>query len=521
MQIRIEQIVKRLNVRSTKPRGVERLKRKISEIGYLPEKPVIVAPNGDGETYVLIDGNHRITALEALGIEIVEALVDNTLVTKALQLRRARLANEVSETVVPTTFVDDAELVWRLSGEGMKQTEIGGILGWGRTVVANYSRLKYISDIAWEIVTANTNDVTLNQKGNVTDMSRVVTLFTENLLRDILPLTPPQQLELVTDLARGDLNKPQFKKRAIAYKTRNEIKKHITDKLSQVPADFIDQRISDIDQGGYDNDWQTEDKPKIVRLIQAILDEWEQKSGTRLIFGDFETEVNEIPDQSIDLIFTDIPYNISSQSKITKVGQTIVNADFDVDDDWDTSEDKHYLKQLKDWVTSWERILKPGGSVISFCDKAISGLLWRLFTQSELKSKNIIVWERTNPHPSGLTRKNLISSVEMMVWAVKPGSPYTFNETDKWDRKNIIKASFCSGTERIKDEKEKTLHPTQKPLAILLPLIEVFSNRGDLVFDGFMGVGSTGEAAMLRGRKFIGIENNQKFFDAAKERLGS
>lgn len=65
------------------------------------------------------------------------------------RLRRGRLANEVSETVVPTTFVDDAELVWSLADEGMTQTQIGNVLGWGgRTVVANYARLQEIDNRA-------------------------------------------------------------------------------------------------------------------------------------------------------------------------------------------------------------------------------------------------------------------------------------------------------------------------------------------------------------------------------------
>jgi site-specific DNA-methyltransferase (adenine-specific) len=64
-----------------------------------------------------------------------------------------------------------------------------------------------------------------------------------------------------------------------------------------------------------------------------------------------------------------------------------------------------------------------------------------------------------------------------------------------------------------------TLHPTQKPITVLTPLIEAFSNRGDVVLDGFAGVGSTGAAAQALGRKFIGVEQNEVFFHAMQRRL--
>jgi DNA modification methylase len=106
-----------------------------------------------------------------------------------------------------------------------------------------------------------------------------------------------------------------------------------------------------------------------------------------------------------------------------------------------------------------------------------------------------------------------------MIWAVKPGEPYTFNQSELWNRHNSIETALCAGSERVKDANGTTLHPTQKPLALLKPLIDVFSNRGDVVLDGFAGVGSTGDAAQSLGRKFIGVEQNEAFFQAMQRRL--
>lgn len=524
-EIELDEITDRVQVRSTNLVGIEWIKNKIEAVGYNPEKPLLVTTNTDigKKGYILIDGNHRYEGLKKLNITRVPVYIDDTLVTSELRLRRARKANEVTSVIVPQTFVDDAELVWALKKDKYTGDQIGNILGdWKKSQISNYYNLCRIDDEVWKLISTTVSKIVESNAIGVVEQNSTTVNFTENLLRLIVPLIPDQQLELIQDLMEGkDKNpKEQFKKKAIAYKVRNAIKKYIIEQSSQISNEFIKQRLNDVDKGGYDIDWETEDKLKITQFIQAISDEWEQKSGTKLIFGDFGVEINGITDQSVDLILTDIPYNISNQGKLTKVGQDMVNAAFDAGDKWDTDTLESYYIQLQSWVSNWERVLKPGGSVISFCDKPVSGILWQMFSDVGLNSKNLIIWERTNPHPSGLIRKNLISSVEIMVWAIKPGQSYTFNSSDNWDRKNIIKASFCSGHERLKDEKGETLHKTQKPLAILTPLIEVFSNRGDLVFDGFMGVGSVGDAALSLGRKFIGIENVEKYFNAAQKRLG-
>lgn len=66
---------------------------------------------------------------------------------------------------------------------------------------------------------------------------------------------------------------------------------------------------------------------------------------------------------------------------------------------------------------------------------------------------------------------------------------------------------------------EKNEHPTQKPLSLMLELVELFTDPGDTVLDPFMGSGTTGVACLRLGRKFIGIEKDEKYFNTARERL--
>lgn len=80
---------------------------------------------------------------------------------------------------------------------------------------------------------------------------------------------------------------------------------------------------------------------------------------------------------------------------------------------------------------------------------------------------------------------------------------------------NFIESPICMSPERLKSPK----HPAQKPTSILKKMITIASNEQDIVFDPFMGVGSTGIAALQLNRRFIGFEINEVYFNAAKERI--
>lgn len=217
---------------------------------------------------------------------------------------------------------------------------------------------------------------------------------------------------------------------------------------------------------------------------------------------------------SIDAIVTDPPYGISHYGGVTKVGDQIVTADFDADDAWDSLDPAQFLDTLYSWIEEWERVLKPGGSVIAFCDRALVSHMWDAMKRVGLKPKQIIVWRKTNPSPAGLARKNLISATEFMVWAVAPGAPYVFNEVDGWDRHNVITTPIIGGNEKVD-------HPTQKPVAVLSKLIQLTSNPGDLVLDPFGGSGSTADAALRLGRRAHLIEQDINYVRLAQARIAA
>ncbi len=221
-----------------------------------------------------------------------------------------------------------------------------------------------------------------------------------------------------------------------------------------------------------------------------------------------------LPANSVNAIITDPPYGISHYGGVTKVGDQIVTADFDADDAWDSIDPAQFLDTLYSWIEEWERLLKAGGSVIAFCDRALVSHMWDAMKRVGLKPKQILVWEKTNPNPAGFARRNLLSATEFMVWAVAPGAPYTFNDVEGWDRRNVIVTPIIGGHEKVD-------HPTQKPLTVMMKLVALVTHPGDLVLDPFGGSGSTADAALQLGRRAHLIEQDIDYVRLARERLAT
>ena len=216
-------IVERLSVRRLSASGVARLTESIQRFGFLENFPLMVSPLGR-DTYQLIEGNHRFEASQVVGLASVPCIVKTNL-TEQEHYTLALRSNSAAETVVPSTLVTHAEFIWAREREGYTQQKIAEMMAWGRTQVANYIALKNIDEGAWKIiVTTFENALAPSQESAVTPIVTGVT-FTENLLRDILPLTPEQQCELVGELASAQIKKGRFTELAKSYRARNDIYK--------------------------------------------------------------------------------------------------------------------------------------------------------------------------------------------------------------------------------------------------------------------------------------------------------
>ena len=216
--------------------------------------------------------------------------------------------------------------------------------------------------------------------------------------------------------------------------------------------------------------------------------------------------MKQLENNSVDLILTDPPYNISNPDYLTKRGKDIVKADFG---EWD------YNFNPKKYMKEFYRVLKDGGSFYTFTSDELFREWTRLLDKFKFKRMKWMAWKKTNPVPS-FRKVTYLTSGELIIFAIKPTDKHTFNFKTQKEMHNIIKAPICQ-TNGIKEYRTK--HPTQKPIKIIKHLIEVSSNKGDLVLDCFMGSGTTAVAAKQLGRNYIGFEINPEYVKIANKRL--
>jgi site-specific DNA-methyltransferase (adenine-specific)/modification methylase len=220
--------------------------------------------------------------------------------------------------------------------------------------------------------------------------------------------------------------------------------------------------------------------------------------------GDAYQLLREVPDASVDMILTDPPYNLGGYStgNIKMTWRKEFNNDVA---QWDRDFDPAEVKD------QFLRVLKPTGNLFAFTSYNTLGR-WHEVFDPEFDTFQFMVWHKTNPPPK-LYRAGFLNSCELVVTAWNKG--HTWNFTTQKEMHNFIEAPICMGNERLKDPK----HPTQKPVRVLKHLIQLASNPGDHILDPFMGVASTGEAAVTLGRTFTGFECEEAYFKAAERRM--
>ncbi len=235
----------------------------------------------------------------------------------------------------------------------------------------------------------------------------------------------------------------------------------------------------------------------------------------RLINGDCFSELAKFKGE-FDLIFADPPYFLSNGGLSIQSGQIVsVNKG-----KWDegTNIDKIDEFNLK-WLKLAKQSLNDNGSIM------ISGTYHNIFSigralqKLDYKILNIITWQKTNPPPN-FSCRYLTHSTEQIIWARKSEKfKHIFNyELMKKLNDGKQMKDVWSFPAIAPWEKACGKHPTQKPLSLLVRLILMASNENSIICDPFAGSATTGIAANLLGRDFVGIEKEQEFMDIALKR---
>lgn len=215
--------------------------------------------------------------------------------------------------------------------------------------------------------------------------------------------------------------------------------------------------------------------------------------------------IKNVPDQSVGLILTDPPYNIAQYStgNINLPGREALNNDIA---EWDTVN-----LEPKELLEDFKRILKPNGNIFVFTSYNQIGK-WHEAFDSEYDTFQFFIWHKTNPAPK-IYKNGFLNSCEMIICMWNKG--HTWNFTKQNEMHNFFESPICMRPERLSDPK----HPAQKPVKLLKHIINIASNENDVIFDPFMGVGSTGVASLELNRRFVGCEIDEQYFKATEKRL--
>jgi DNA modification methylase len=221
-----------------------------------------------------------------------------------------------------------------------------------------------------------------------------------------------------------------------------------------------------------------------------------------LILDDCFNYLSKIEDNSIDLILTDPPYDISKKSgfssgKLSKFTQ--ISIDFGY---WDTEIDLDKL------FKEYYRVLRKGGTLIIFYDIWKSNMIKDFANKYKFKQPRVGQWLKNNPVPVN-SKINYLSNCSEYFFTFVKDKNATFNS--EYDN-GIYNFPLCHGKERLE-------HPTQKPLGLIKSLILKHSKEGDLVLDTFSGTGTTAVACIETDRKFICVERDDKYYQLSKSRL--
>lgn len=260
----------------------------------------------------------------------------------------------------------------------------------------------------------------------------------------------------------------------------------------------------------------------INQVDQALLD--------KVFLGDYSKLVNKIPDNSIDLVCVDPPYNLKKA-------------------EWDTFESHDaFMNFSYKWIDSVAPKIKPGGGFYIFNTPRNCAYILTYLESNGFIFQNWITWNKKDGFTS--TKKKFLPEQESIIYVTKAGNEPTFNAESvrvPYESKSRIEAAKTKGilkngkrwypnsngrlcpdvwqipserhTNKVEGKIQSSEHPTVKPLALMDRIILASSNKGDVVLDIFCGSGSTLLSAKNNGRHFIGCDADTNFVKIAKKRL--
>ncbi|MCP8897146.1 site-specific DNA-methyltransferase [Shinella daejeonensis] len=264
--------------------------------------------------------------------------------------------------------------------------------------------------------------------------------------------------------------------------------------------------------------------PSVLSLADVARAPRQARWLDTIIKGDCVAALEALPNKSVDVIFADPPYNLQLGGTLHRPDQSLVDA---VDDAWDQfASFAAYDAFTRAWLLACRRVLKPTGTIWVIGSYHNIFRVGATLQDLDFWILNDIVWRKSNPMPNFKGRR-FQNAHETLIWASRDpkAKGYTFNydamkaANDDVQMRSDWLFPICNGNERLKGPDGKKVHPTQKPEALLARILMASTKPGDIVLDPFFGSGTTGAVAKRLGRRFVGIEREQDYIDAARARI--
>lgn len=232
---------------------------------------------------------------------------------------------------------------------------------------------------------------------------------------------------------------------------------------------------------------------------------------SRLILGDNLQVMDELPAYSIDLIVTDPPYCFSKHNGKLERGENekchSSTSLYDYNDDTGDCRIKEQFKRedIYRWLDMTKRLMKKMNAYIFCCEDQIPA--YAEWATSNGYKFAILIWEKSL---GIINKRRYAQNAEFIIRIYDLGTGLNaFEDSNMYSR--VIQAQSL----------HKKLTPTQKPTSIMERFILLSSKKGEVVLDPFLGSGTTCVAARRLGRKYIGIEREERFFRIAEERMAN
>ena len=243
-----------------------------------------------------------------------------------------------------------------------------------------------------------------------------------------------------------------------------------------------------------------------------------------------------LPDNCVDLIIADPPYNLSKSGAWkwdNSVSLSGMGGNWNItNEDWDNMSFNDYFNFSLAWLAEAKRILKPTGSMWIFGTYHNIGIINVACQLLGIEIINEVIWYKKNAFPN-LSGRRLTASHETILWTHSGGKKrnyyfdYEYSKNGDFTNDELkapgkqMRTVWDLSNNKKSEELKYGKHPTQKPIKVLTRMIKLSSKVGDIMLTPFSGAGSECVAAKLTGRHFIGFEIEKEYCDISEERLAN